>query len=67
MNWPLVVRRHERLAIRGSVRSAEFLLKVRVLAMAPSRYGAESATGVATPSYTVNVLVPRPPDTRELD
>ena len=30
--WPLILRRHEHLALQGSVRSAEFILKARTLA-----------------------------------
>src|SRR5687767_6818133 len=31
-HWPLILRRHEHLAMQGSVRSAEFILKARTLA-----------------------------------
>ena len=35
LNWPLIIRKHEMLAMRGSVRSAEFLAKVRFTARLP--------------------------------
>lgn len=58
LNWELVLLRHCHLAIRGSVRSAEFLLKVRLLARAPQP--AWDGAGPAATNYTVHILAPRP-------
>jgi hypothetical protein len=62
-NWPLILLRHEQLAINGSVRSAEFILKVRTLAHSAAPDGA--AFDECNPPYTVQLLVPRPPQLPE--
>lgn len=57
-HWPLILQRHELQAIQGSVKSAEFIWKVRSGVHSRARgIGAEAnpATG-----YSVNILVPRP-------
>jgi hypothetical protein len=59
-NWPLVLRRHELLAIEGSVRSAEFILKVRSGVYNRGK-GGEAASDPAK-DYTVNYLVLSPDD-----
>jgi hypothetical protein len=56
-NWPLIVRRHEALAIQGSVRSAEFVLKVKQISS--NEAGVQSPPGSG---YIFNILVPRPPE-----
>jgi hypothetical protein len=58
-HWPLILRRHEHLAMQGSVRSAEFILKARTLARPPTSGVSEDAD--PSSHYTVNILVPRPP------
>jgi len=69
MHWALTIARHEQLAIRGSVRSAEFLLKTRLLAAGRLAGGrgddAEGGDGLlvdASKHYHINFLVPRPPE-----
>src|SRR5688572_14178241 len=59
-HWPLILRRHEHLAMQGSVRSAEFILKARTLARPAT--GGVSEDADPSSHYTVNILVPRPPD-----
>lgn len=64
-NWPLILRRHELLAIQGSVRSAEFIAKVRNGGYGHGRGDAVDDADAAT-RYTVNLLVPRPGPDGEL-
>jgi hypothetical protein len=63
-NWALIIRRHEMLAMRGSVKSAEFLARVRYqdakLAGIAAAAG-ESIDGTdPTTNYKVIIMVPRP-------
>ncbi|MDP1572196.1 MAG: hypothetical protein Q8L86_19535 [Vicinamibacterales bacterium] len=57
----LVIARHTALAIKGSTRSAEFLLRARALAAGRAGPSSETAT-VDARQYQVNLLVPRPPN-----
>jgi len=64
-NWPLILRRHEHLALNGSVKSAEFIGKVRLVAAkiagAPVSGGELDGPGDVTNNYQVNVLVANDP------
>ena len=79
-DWQLVIRKHTQLALRGSVKSAHFLLGVRSLtAKLAGPAAGEDAVGDVTTNYQVrvlvrqtppgivNILIPRPPtlDDRE--
>lgn len=71
-HWPLILRRHELLAIQGSVRSAEFIARVRFMNHKGGRLDepdADITTNYAvnvhmrqTPQGCVNLLIPRPPE-----
>lgn len=65
-HWPLILRRHELLAIQGSVKSAEFIGKVRLVALkagagAPLNTDEFDGKGDITTNYQVNVLVQQTP------
>jgi hypothetical protein len=55
-SWFLILRRHELLAIAGSVRSAEFILKARALALQAAAEQAAQGAGDPAPNYTVTIL-----------
>jgi hypothetical protein len=66
--WPFILRRHELLAIQGSVKSAEFIAKVRFLALKVAagvalggQYGENSTVDITT-DYDVHVLVDYHPE-----
>jgi hypothetical protein len=64
-NWPLIIRKHEMQTMRGSVKSAEFLARVRYLdaKLAGERLRPGESIDGADPrtDYKVIVLVPQPP------
>jgi hypothetical protein len=61
-DWQVVIRKHTQLAMRGSVKSAEFLLKARHLAWKTA--GGEAGDGMSgeTTNYKVEVLVEQTPE-----
>lgn len=59
--WQLVIQKHTQLALRGSVKSAEFLLKARLLAWKIAGGGVDDRMGDETPNYRVDVLVEQTP------
>lgn len=63
MDWDLVLDKHTQLAIRGSVRSAEFLARVRSVGMKGGGFepGGDDVDQSVT-NYTVISMVPRPPE-----
>jgi len=62
-HWPLILRRHELLAIQGSVKSAEFIGRVRSLGQRGGGFNGDETVinGDVVANYSVNLLVPRPP------
>ena len=61
VDWDLVLDKHHQLAIRGSVRSAEFLAKVRSLGLKGGGFNDSTDVDQSVSNYTVQLLVPRPP------
>lgn len=61
-DWDLVLDKHHQLAIRGSVRSAEFLAKVRTVGLKGGGF-ADSVENLdqSVTNYSVVLLSPRPP------
>lgn len=62
-DWELVLAKHHQLAIRGSVRSAEFLARVRTVGIKGGGFepaGGDSIDQSVT-NYSVVLLSPRPP------
>jgi len=59
--WDLVLDKHTQLAMRGSVRSAEFLGKLRTVGARGGGFGdAGDLVDNSIQNYQVNLLVPRP-------
>lgn len=67
LDWDLVLDKHTQLAIRGSVRSAEFLARVRSVGIKGGGFtdGGDTLVDQSITNYTVVSLVPRAPG--ELD
>lgn len=61
IDWDLVLDKHHQLAIRGSVRSAEFLAKVRSIGLKGGGFEPTADVDASVQNYTVISLVPRPP------
>lgn len=61
LDWDLVLDKHTQLAIRGSVRSAEFLGRVRTVGQRGGGFNDSPDIDQSVTNYTVVSLVPRPP------
>lgn len=61
MDWELILAKHTQQAIRGSVRSAEFVGRVRSVGMKGGGFTDSPDVDNSVQNYTVISLVPRPP------
>ena len=61
IDWDLVLDKHHQLAIRGSVRSAEFLAKVRSVGLRGGGFEPSVDVDQSVTNYQVVLLAPRPP------
>lgn len=59
-DFEAAMARHHRLAIQGSVRSFEAIARVRSIGQKGGGFTPEAVLGPG--DYTVNLLVPRPPE-----